>query len=205
MKSDEKSELVLLVERLMKLRGFTYRTLAEDAGIAISTMHDFKNGAMPREATLKRIAGPLSVDVDNLSKRIPKLYKTVKRVKVVLICGYCDEPGVIYTAAPGRVKYAHKKCVKAVSLKQSREKTKRDKKEGGYPPKKSKVRDMDRIRLIPQNNVYLESLKLKKLRKCLGGCEKMFMSESPGNRICRVCSKNPERSWLHDRTCKIVI
>ena len=64
---------------------------------------------------------------------------------------------------------------------------------------------MDRIKLIPQNDVYLKSLELRKLRKCLGGCEKMFMSRSPGNRVCRECSRNSERLWVRDRGCKIII
>lgn len=200
MEIDEKSAFVLFVEKLMRKQKLTYRTLAVEADLAISTINDLRNGTVPRESTLGRIAGPLDIDANKLALRLPKLYKIVNKIKITLICEYCGEPGTIYTGAPQRVKYAHEKCAKAASIKQNKEKNK-----SGYKLKKSKVRDMDRIKLIPQNDIYLKSLELQMMRKCLGGCEEMFMSKGPGNRVCRLCSKNLDRFTTYDRECKVVI
>lgn len=197
-KIEGKSDFVRFIERLMGEQGFTYKTLAMEANVSISTLTDLKKGTLPRESTLKRIAEPLKTTVEDLTLRIPRLYKIVKKVKVTAICEFCDKPGTIYTGAPERIKYTHEKCAKAASSKKSKTKKVERKK-----TEKTRINETDRIRLMPQNDIYLKNFKSKKMRLCLGGCGKKFMSAGLGNRICKECSRNGERVASSGRIHKV--
>lgn len=199
-KIEGKSGFVKFIESSMKEQGFTYETLALTANLAISTLTDLKKGTVPRESTLKRIAEPLSITVEDLTLKLPKLYKTVRRVKVTGVCEFCNKPGTIFTGAPGRVKYTHKKCAREAANKQSKIK-KAERKE----TEKSPAREMERIKLMAQNDIYLENRKMRKKRKCLGGCGKPFMSEGLGNRVCKECSRNGERAASSGRVHRVFI
>lgn len=175
----------------MKKKGLSYKDLAIAGNLAPTTLADFQNGTIPREATVKRMVIPLGIDPGEIIKILPMLNVRTKKVTITIECGYCKKMGTVTTARPNYVKYPHTKCARAASIKNS---------------KKPRVREMDRIKLITQNDIYIKNTNKKEARKrkCLS-CPRTFLSKHFGNRICPHCTGNIERNSLCDRRHTVII
>ncbi len=179
----------------MKKKKFTYKRLALEGNLSLTTLTDFQNGAIPRETTVKRMATPLGIHPDEINKKLPQLNIKTRKVTVTLVCGYCNKTGTMTTTRPRHVKYPHKECADAASSKKSKQKKQTTK----------RIRDSDRVKLMPQNKIYIEnSKKREKQRVCLS-CNKKFLSRDEGNRICKVCNGSWERNNRCDRRHSVFI
>ncbi len=186
---------MVYVESLMKKRNISYAKLCTKSNISYSTLLKFQNGAIPREATVKKMAIPLRINPDEIIKLLPFLNVKTKKVEVTIVCAHCGQEGKVLTARPNWVKYPHKKCAsKASGLASKRRKA-----------ETKEIRDADKIKLSPEDLVYIMTQKKKKKTRICLSCERKFLSRDSGNRICKVCSNSIERNSKSDRRHKVSI
>ncbi len=179
----------------MKRRKISYTKLSLTSNVSYSTLLQFQNGSIPREATVKKMAVPLKVNPDEIIKRLPFLNVKTKKTEITMICAHCGEWGTVLTARPNWLKYPHKKCAsKASSLASKRRKA-----------ETKEIRDASKIKLSPKDLMYIISQKKKeKTRLCLS-CGRKFLSRDLGNRVCKICTNSPERNSRCDRRHRVAL
>ncbi len=189
MDKNSNTEALLYVEKAMKKKNFTYKDLAQEGNISPCTLYDFRErGTIPRENTVKKLAIILDINPDEVLKRLPCLNKKTRKVKVTVVCGHCGKPGTVFTPRPNAIKYPHENCARASSVKKSQNSLKSIK----------RTRDADRIKLMPQNEIYIRNAKKNKERRLCLSCSKTFLSRDIGNRIRKLCTNSLERAARQD-------
>ncbi len=195
MVNNTNTEALLYVEKVMRKKKWDYKKLAEEGKLAVTTLRGFQKGKVPHDATVRRMAGALKINANEISKRLVTTPTKAKRVSVTVTCAHCGEEGTVNTTRPKYVKYPHKDCSNKALAKKNRVGVE----------KKKKVRDSDRIKMMPLNETYIRNALLnEQKRECLS-CGKKFLSRDIGNRICKLCTGNLERGSLQDRRHNVSI
>lgn len=195
MVTNTNTEALTYVENLLKKKKWDFKTLATRAELSLCTLAGFRKGRVPREVTVKRMAGALQIKPNEILKRLVSLPMKAKKVKITIVCAHCGELGTIRTTRPKYMKYPHKECSKVAWSRKNK---------AGIESKK-KIRDSDRIKMMPQNETYIRNAQAKEKKRTCLNCDKIFLSRDVGNRICKLCTSNLERGTLQDRRHNVLI